>query len=98
MEVFKGLAQEAGICIANTESVSSSAYEEYFDGIVRNLILYRNARVVACFCEGWTVTALLKATKRLNVSGEFLFLGRQVVTTDASFGIPSCCSLLLMLD
>ncbi len=76
MEIFKSLAQDVGICIAYTESAPSAGEDERFDDVVRNLQPYRNARVVACFCEGMTVRGLLKATKRLNVSGEFLFVGR----------------------
>ena len=79
MEVFKGLAQDVGICIAYTESAPSAGEDERFDEVVRNLQPYKNARVVACFCEGMTVRALLRATKRLKVSGEFLFVGRYVI-------------------
>jgi len=79
MEVFKGLAQDVGICIAYTESAPSAGEDERrFEEVIRNLQPYRNARVVACFCEGMTVRGLLKATKRLNLSGEFLFVGRYV--------------------
>lgn len=76
MEVFKGLAQDVGICIANTESAPNSVEDEPFEAIIRNLQQFRSARVVACFCEGLTVRGLLRATKRLNVAGEFLFVGR----------------------
>lgn len=79
MEVFKSLAQEAGICIANTETVLNNAEDEVFDAVMRNLMVYKStARVVACFCEGMTVRNLLKATRRLNHVGELLFIGRQV--------------------
>lgn len=76
MEVFKQLAQEFGICIANAEVVLSSAEDEVYDAVVKTLLQYRTARVVACFCEGMTVRGLLRAIRRLGVSGEFLLLGR----------------------
>ncbi|CAG2110120.1 unnamed protein product, partial [Medioppia subpectinata] len=75
MDVFKGLAQDEGICIAYTESAPSSGDDTRFDDVIRNLQPYRNARVVACFCEGMTVLALLRATKRLGLAGEFLWVG-----------------------
>lgn len=77
MEVFKNLAQDAGICIANTETVFNNAEDDVLDAIVRTLIQYKStARVVACFCEGLTVRGLLKAMRRNNVVGELLLIGR----------------------
>ncbi|RWS01055.1 metabotropic glutamate receptor 1-like protein 2, partial [Dinothrombium tinctorium] len=76
MEVFKGLAQDARICIANTESVNNNAEDDEFDKVLRSLQQYSStARVVACFCEGMTVRGLLKAIRRLNVTGELLLVG-----------------------
>lgn len=81
MEVFKNLAQEAGICIASTEVVLNNAEDTIYDTVLKNLLLYKStARAVACFCEGMTVRALLKATRRLNVVGDLLLIGRQVPT------------------
>lgn len=37
MEVFKGLAQDEGICIANTESVFGNADDSKYDEAVRSL-------------------------------------------------------------
>lgn len=78
MEVFKGLSQEAGICISNTETVLGSADDKFFDELVINIVKKQSlAKVVACFCEGRTIREILRATKRLNVVGQFLLLGRQ---------------------
>lgn len=79
MEAFKTLSNDAGMCVAKIEPATNNAEDHaLFDRIIRNLREYKNARVVACFCEGMTVRGLLSATKRLNVSGEFLFVGRLV--------------------
>jgi phosphoglycolate phosphatase-like HAD superfamily hydrolase len=59
--------------------VLSNAEDEVFDGVIRKLDEDKNARVVVCFCEGMTVRGLLAATKRLNLTGRFLFLGRYTV-------------------
>lgn len=76
MEVFKNLAHESGICIANTETVFNNAEDEMFDTILKTLLQYKStARVVACFCEGMTVRGLLKSMRRLNVAGELLLIG-----------------------
>lgn len=76
MDAFVKLAQEAGICIAASDSVLSHADDFIFDQIIRNLQKYPNAKVVVCFCEGMTVRGLLKAIKRLNATGDFLLIGR----------------------
>ena len=78
MEIFKSNAQEAGICIAYMESIPPNGDDELFDEVVKNLLAYRNAKVVACFCEGSSVRALLQAKKRLNITTEFLLVGRYV--------------------
>ena len=78
MEVFKGLSQDAGICISNTETVLGSANDKFFDELVINIVKKQSlAKVVACFCEGRTIREILRATKRLNAVGQFLLLGRQ---------------------
>ena len=64
------------MCIAKEDSVLSNAEDEVFDDVIRKLDEDENARVVVCFCEGMTVRGLLAATRRLNLTGRFLFLGR----------------------
>jgi hypothetical protein len=59
--------------------VLSNAEDEVFDRVIRKLDEDKNARVVVCFCEGMTVRGLLAATKRLNLTGRFLFIGRSVL-------------------
>ena len=76
MEIFKTNAQDVGICIAYTESIPATGDDEVFDAVVHSLLNSRMARVVACFCEGSSVQALLQAKKRLNVTTEFLLVGR----------------------
>lgn len=49
MEVFKGLAQDEGICIANTESVIHNAEDNKFDEIVHNLQSYKASAKVNSF-------------------------------------------------
>lgn len=76
METFKTNAQEAGICIANMEPIPANGEDYIFDQVIRNLLSNRNAKVVACFCEGSSARALLQAKRRLNLTTEFLFVGR----------------------
>ena len=72
------MAAEANICEAVTDSVGNNAEDVAYDKVVRNLKDKPNARVVVCFCEGMTIRGLLKATQRLGVEGQFLFIGRCV--------------------
>jgi len=79
IQAFRELAEKANVCIAKEDSVLSNAEDEVFDSVLRKLDEDKNARVVVCFCEGMTVRGLLAATKRLNLTGRFLFLGRYTV-------------------
>lgn len=76
IQAFRELAEEADVCIAREDSVLSNAEDEIFDKVILNLKQDSNANVVVCFCEGLTVRGLLKATKRLNMTNHFLFIGR----------------------
>src|SRR5699024_11034642 len=71
METFKNNAADAGICIAYMESIPANGDDAIYDAVVQSLLTFRNARVVACFCEGPSVRALLQAKKRLNIPTEF---------------------------
>ncbi|XP_064473197.1 metabotropic glutamate receptor 5-like [Ornithodoros turicata] len=75
IDEFTMRAKAAGICVANTDAIPSSANDEDYDTVVRNMEKYSSARVVVCFCEGFTVRALINATSRLNVSGKYVFFG-----------------------
>lgn len=75
IQAFRELALKADICIAVEDSVLSTAADEVFDNVINNLRHDLSAGVVVCFCEGLTVQGLLRATKRLNVSNQFLFIG-----------------------
>lgn len=76
MEIFKTNAQDSGICIAYMESIPPNGDDEIYDAVVQSLLAFKNARVVACFCEGSSVRALLQAKRRLNLTTEFLLVGR----------------------
>lgn len=76
MQAFRELAEAADVCIAREDSVLSNAADEIFDKVIINLRQDQNAIVVVCFCEGLTVRGLLSATKRLNMTNHFLFIGR----------------------
>lgn len=76
MQAFRELAEEADVCIAREDSVLSTANDAMFDKVILNLKQDPNALVVVCFCEGLTVRGLLSATKRLNLTNHFLFIGR----------------------
>ncbi|KAF5273496.1 hypothetical protein FQA39_LY07513 [Lamprigera yunnana] len=88
IQAFRDLAEEADVCIAREDSVLSNAPAEVFDKVIMNLRQDVNARVVVCFCEGFTVRGLLMATRRLNMSNHFIFIGsdgwadRRDVTTN----------------
>ncbi|XP_045107628.1 metabotropic glutamate receptor 5-like isoform X2 [Portunus trituberculatus] len=75
MMAFKKLAKENNVCPAKEESVRSDADEEAYDTVIRNLLGDQRAKVVVCFCEGLTITNLLKAVKRNNATSRFLFIG-----------------------
>lgn len=76
IQAFRELAEEADVCIAREDSVLSNAADEVFDKVILNLKQDLNAVVVVCFCEGLTIRGLLRATKRLNLTNYFLFIGR----------------------
>nr|CAI5831468.1 unnamed protein product [Callosobruchus analis] len=76
IQAFKELAEKVDVCIAREDSVLSSAPDEDFDKVVNNLRQDANANVVVCFCEGRTVSGLLRSTRRLNLTNHFLFIGR----------------------
>ncbi|KAK8378655.1 hypothetical protein O3P69_009385 [Scylla paramamosain] len=75
MSAFKKLAEENNVCPAKEESVRSDADEEAYDSVIRSLMEDQRAKVVVCFCEGMTITNLLKAVKRNTSPSRFLFIG-----------------------
>ncbi|XP_043266635.1 metabotropic glutamate receptor 1-like [Venturia canescens] len=75
MQAFRELAERNGVCVAREDAVLSTAEESVFDGVLTNLDQDRFANVVVCFCEGMTMRGLLGATKRLNLTGRFVFIG-----------------------
>ncbi|XP_030754037.1 metabotropic glutamate receptor 5-like isoform X2 [Sitophilus oryzae] len=75
IQAFQELAENASVCIARTASVLSGAADADFDKIILDLRRDPNATVVVCFCEGLTVKGLLAATRRLNMTNHFLFIG-----------------------
>ncbi|XP_011297984.1 metabotropic glutamate receptor 1 isoform X2 [Fopius arisanus] len=75
MQAFRELAERYGICVAREDSVLSNAEDAVFDGVLTNLDQDQAANVVVCFCEGMTMRGLLSASKRLNLTGRFVFIG-----------------------
>ncbi|XP_068081159.1 metabotropic glutamate receptor 1-like [Anabrus simplex] len=75
IQAFRELAEKANVCIAKEDSVLSNAEDDVFEDVIRKLAQDDNARVVVCFCEGMTLRGLLRATRTLNLTGHFLFLG-----------------------
>ncbi|XP_055337563.1 metabotropic glutamate receptor 5-like [Paramacrobiotus metropolitanus] len=76
LEAFKSLAKKSGICIATEETIPSNPDEKEYDRVVQNFWkFYPQAKVIACFCEGQTVTGLFKALKKSPYSGKFLLIG-----------------------
>ncbi|KAK8775608.1 hypothetical protein V5799_031046 [Amblyomma americanum] len=75
IDEFTSRAKDAGICVANSHAIPTDADEEDYDNVVRSLDKFGAARVVVCFCEGFTVRALINATARLRVAGKYVFFG-----------------------
>lgn len=78
IQAFRELAERSGICVAREDSVLSTAEDGVFDGVLQNLDQDKAASVVVCFCEGMTMKGLLASSKRLNMTGRFLFVGRYI--------------------
>ena len=76
MQAFREIAEKNDVCVAREDSVLSTAEDSVFDEVLRNLNEDPFANVVVCFCEGFTMQGLLNATKRLNLTGRFVFIGR----------------------
>ncbi|XP_024944343.1 metabotropic glutamate receptor 1 isoform X2 [Cephus cinctus] len=75
MQAFRELAEKSGVCVAREDAVLSTAEDDAFDAVLENLDQDHAANVVVCFCEGMTMHGLLAASKRLNLTGRFLFIG-----------------------
>lgn len=75
IQAFRELAEKSGVCVAREDSALSTAEDSVFDGVLRNLNQDSNAKIVVCFCEGMTMNGLLKASKRLNMTGRFMYIG-----------------------
>ncbi|XP_075551881.1 metabotropic glutamate receptor 5-like isoform X2 [Dermacentor variabilis] len=75
IDEFTSRAKDAGICVANSHAIPTDADDEDYDSVVRSIDKFGTARVVVCFCEGFTVQALINATARLRVAGKYIFFG-----------------------
>ncbi|XP_012276016.1 metabotropic glutamate receptor 1 isoform X2 [Orussus abietinus] len=75
IQAFRELAEKSGVCVAREDAVLSTAEDSMFDGVILNLDQDQAAKVVVCFCEGMTMRGLLAASKRLNLTGRFMFIG-----------------------
>ena len=76
IQEFRDMADQSGICVARENSVLSTADDSVFDNVINNLAQDQAANIVVCFCEGMTMRGLLAASKRLNLTGRFVFIGR----------------------
>ncbi|XP_046415197.1 metabotropic glutamate receptor 1-like [Neodiprion fabricii] len=72
---FRELAERSGVCVAREDAVLSTAEDAAFDRVLTNLNQDRAANVVVCFCEGMTMRGLLGASRRLNLTERFMFIG-----------------------
>lgn len=75
IDEFTSRAKDAGICVANSHAIPTDADDADYDNVVRSIDKLGTARVVVCFCEGFTVRALINATDRLKVAGKYIFFG-----------------------
>ncbi|XP_065293102.1 metabotropic glutamate receptor 5-like isoform X2 [Dermacentor albipictus] len=75
IDEFTSRAKDAGICVANSHAIPTDADDEDYNAVVRSIDKFGTARVVVCFCEGFTVQALINATARLRVAGKYIFFG-----------------------
>ncbi|XP_022654020.1 metabotropic glutamate receptor 5-like isoform X3 [Varroa destructor] len=75
MEVFATRAKEAGICVATQDTLGHNAEPEEYDNLLYSLSEFPSAKVIVCFCEGFTVHHLINATARLNMTGKYVIFG-----------------------
>ncbi|XP_031783306.1 metabotropic glutamate receptor 1 isoform X1 [Nasonia vitripennis] len=75
IQAFRELAEKTGVCVAREDSILTSADDAAFDAVIQNLDQDRAANVVVCFCEGFTIRHLMEASKRMNLTGRFVFVG-----------------------
>ncbi|XP_023317517.1 metabotropic glutamate receptor 1-like [Trichogramma pretiosum] len=75
IQAFRELAEKNNVCVAREDSILTTADESAFDAVVQNLDQDRAANVVVCFCEGFTIRHLMEASKRMNLTGRFVFVG-----------------------
>ena len=77
IEVFKELARERNVCIAESLSAPTVDGDDEFDRIIKALLKNKNASVVVCFCEGRTARRLINAMKDYpEAQGHFQILAR----------------------
>ncbi|XP_023245698.1 metabotropic glutamate receptor 1-like [Copidosoma floridanum] len=75
IQAFRELAENKSVCIAREDSILTTASDAAYDKVISNLNQDPAANVVVCFCEGLTVRHLIEASKRLNLTDRFLFVG-----------------------
>lgn len=76
MQAFREYANQGNICIAKEYSILSNVGDDEYDKLLTRLMEEPKTRVIVCFCEGDTVSAILKAIRRFNQTGHFLLVGR----------------------
>lgn len=73
------------ICVADYKAMNSPSTNKDFDLVIKALNEDKKANVIVCYCEGITVTGLLSAIQRANLTGRFMFLGRLAYFFFSSF-------------
>ena len=76
MQAFREYADRGNICIAKEYSILGNSGDSEYDLLLSRLLEEQKTRVIVCFCEGETVTGILKAIRRFNKTGHFLLVGR----------------------
>ncbi|XP_042191242.1 metabotropic glutamate receptor 3-like isoform X1 [Callorhinchus milii] len=69
IEAFEREARLRNICIATSEKVGRSTTKRSYDGVMGELLVKANAKVVVLFTRGDDARELLASARRLNISG-----------------------------
>lgn len=64
IEEFKKLAKAQNVCIAEALAAPSVENDTAYNVIIQTLLKTDSARVIVCFCEGYTARRLMQAMKR----------------------------------
>lgn len=74
IEAFQHEIRARNICVAIAEKIAQSAKEAQFDYIITRLLEKRMARVIVLFLRVEDATGLMKAARRANITGHFVWI------------------------